>query len=172
MSRRRGFTLLELMTVIVVIGILAVMLVGATEKVRSRIEKFRCSGNLRTLHVAVNAYVQQNGQWPQINTALAKNQSFAYADAWIKALEPFGAARGAWLCPTLRRTWGEPDFKTPETSRTDYMPTPFDSKQFTPFKWSRQPWFIEKGDLHGNGNLMIFPDGHIAELNEMVKVKK
>ena len=33
---------------------------------------------------------------------------------------------------------------------------------------SRQPWFIETGDVHGNGNLIIFTDGSIAETNNVL----
>ncbi len=38
----------------------------------------------------------------------------------------------------------------------------------TPHKWPRQPWFIETGDVHGNGNLIIYTDGSIGETNDLV----
>ena len=33
-----------------------------------------------------------------------------------------------------------------------------------------QPWFVESGDVHGNGNLIIFPDGHVQELGDFLSV--
>ena len=28
----------------------------------------------------------------------------------------------------------------------------------------RQPWFVEVGDIHGNGNLMVFADRRVSDL--------
>ena len=33
----------------------------------------------------------------------------------------------------------------------------------------REPWFAEVGDVHGNGNLIIFTDGSISDLNTVAK---
>jgi hypothetical protein len=57
-----------------------------------------------------------------------------------------------------------PDYSKPENAPLDYMPMPFDDKPTTPHQWSRQPWFVEIGDVHGNGNLIIFTDGSISDL--------
>jgi hypothetical protein len=40
----------------------------------------------------------------------------------------------------------------------------FDDKPMTPFQWPRQPWFAEIGNVHGNGNLIVFADGSISDL--------
>jgi hypothetical protein len=32
-----------------------------------------------------------------------------------------------------------------------------------------KPWFAEIGDVHGNGNLIIFTDGSISELKNFMK---
>ena len=65
-----------------------------------------------------------------------------------------------------------PDPAKPK-ERIDYYPTPFDNKEITPHRWAEQPWFIERGAVHGAGNLMIFPDGSVKTLDEfMAKVKK
>ncbi len=173
MHRSRGaFTLLELATVLVIIAILSVMLLGAVENIRARVEQAVCINNLKTLHVAANGYIQQYGHWPQINPALLQTNRPAYEGAWLKALEPFGAAQKVWVCRTMSHLLGnEPDWKTPETSRLDYTAMPFDAKPFTPFQWSRQPWFVEKGNAHGEGNLIIFTDGHVGKLNDLLPKK-
>ena len=63
---------------------------------------------------------------------------------------------------------GSPDYLTSGNERIDYVPTPFDDKPTTPHEWPRQPWFIETGDVHGNGNLIIFTDGSIAETKNVL----
>src|ERR1700730_521281 len=38
----------------------------------------------------------------------------------------------------------------------------------TPHEWPTQPWFIETGDVHGTGNLIVFTDGSISDLKTIV----
>jgi hypothetical protein len=47
------------------------------------------------------------------------------------------------------------------------MPTEFDDNAFTPYSWSTQPWLIEVGDFHGDGNYIMYPDGSITTLNRI-----
>ncbi len=37
-----------------------------------------------------------------------------------------------------------------------------------PFAYPRQPWFIESANVHGNGQEIIFPDGHIEEAIDII----
>lgn len=122
--------------------------------------------NLRSLYSAAEMFVQQNGSWPQIpigDDSDAADQ--AHARNWIQALAPFGPKQQTWVCPTIQNLMGNPDLNKPENVRIDYMATTFDSKPLTPHQWPRQPWFAEVGDVHGNGNLIIFTDGSISDLN-------
>ena len=163
----RAFTLLELLAVMILIAILATMLLPLLSQIQNRIEKVGCMNNLRSLHVAANLYLQQNGKWPQIDPQLLKSTTHEYDVEWIQALTPFGGPRASWICPTVQRQLRGPDYTQPKFTRIDYLATPFDDKPNTPLKWSSQPWFVEKGDVHGNGNLLIFPDGSISELKNM-----
>lgn len=56
--------------------------------------------------------------------------------------------------------------------RIHYTPTMFDDKQGTPYKWPKQPWLIEIGDMHGNGALAGFPDGSTRAINDILPPKK
>lgn len=164
----RGFTLLELAVVIGIIAILAVLSVPVISKLRSRAQRVQCAANLKSLAVSANLYLQQNNDiWPQIPIADGQ-ASEDYANAWFTALEPFGITRKTWICPTMQSDMGSPDYSTSDTARIDYFTTPFDDKPGTSHKWARQPWFIERGDVHGNGNLMIFADGSISDLKTVV----
>ena len=157
------------MTIIVIIAILAVLFFPAIKSMMNRTDAVRCMANLRNLYYGANSYVQQNGFWPQISTALVKEPGGKYAEAWRTALEPFGVTKEIWICPTVQRELQNPDYTKPESARSDYLATPFDAKPRTPYTWPTQPWFVERGDVHGNGNLMIFTDGSISTLNEMRK---
>lgn len=164
-SRRAAFTILETFGVIVVIGILATLLIPVISSARARAQRAKCTANLHTLYVATNLFVQQYNSWPQIRWSGAANRSVSnYANEWIATLAPFGVQRESWICPTIQDLLKSPDYSRPENARIDYMPMPFDDKPTTPHQWSRQPWFVEAGDVHGNGNLIVFTDGSIDDM--------
>jgi prepilin-type N-terminal cleavage/methylation domain-containing protein len=166
-----AFTLLELLTVMVIIAILAVLTFPILDAIRSRVEKSRCMGNLRTLYFGANAYVQQYGQWPQIPTTQYNSNRKAFEKAWVDALQAFQVPHAAWICPTVQRTTGNnADYDSEKTYRVDYIAMPFDSKPLTPYRWPQMPWFVEKGDVHGHGQLIIFTDGSTRELGEMANL--
>jgi prepilin-type N-terminal cleavage/methylation domain-containing protein len=163
-DRSVAFTLLELLIVIVVIGILATLLIPVISTMKSRAQRAQCMANLRSLYVAANLYVQQNGSWPQISMAIESDSSERdYANAWISALAPFGPSQKTWICPTIQELLGNPDLSDSQNARVDYIAMTFDDKPTTPHQWPRHPWFIEPQDVHGNGNLIIFTDGSISD---------
>jgi prepilin-type N-terminal cleavage/methylation domain-containing protein len=164
-----GFTLMELLTAIVIITILLVMLFPALQGVQSRMEKVRCMSNLRGLYGACSVYIQQHGHWPQIDPNLIGTDKKAYTEAWIAALQPMGIAPKNWICPTVQRSSNDPDYTQENSIRIDYIATPFDDKNYTPYRWPSQPWFVENNDAHGSGNLIIFTDGSIRDLNDVKK---
>jgi len=165
----KGFTLLELASAILIIMILVTLLVPAYEQVRMRTDKVNCMNNLRQLYVGANSYVQEHGSWPQVNPALLSatdnNAYNDYYEAWVQDFLPFGIGRGTWICPTVERDLGGPDYTQPANYRTDYIAMPFDNKHITPYKWPFYPWFIERGNVHGNGNLFIQSNGAVNEVN-------
>lgn len=166
---RAAFSVMELLVVIAVIGILVVLVLPVVSSVRERAQRANCTANLKTLATGVNLYIQQNGNWPQMDQTTASGTDEQIADWWVHQLEPFRVSRKSWICPTIQNLLGNPDYNQPENARRDYLSTFFDNKPMTPFEWPTQPWFIESGDVHGNGNLMIFPDGSVSDLKTVVK---
>lgn len=160
----RGVTLLELITVLLVIAILAVILLPVYAQIRQRTQKASCIGNLRSLHVAADLYVQEHHHWPQIKSKGVERKEVA--TNWISALEPYGLKQINWICPAVQQLLQSPDLTDHDNARLDYVATPFDSKPQTPYQWANQPWFIETADAHGNGNLILFPNGRIQELGD------
>jgi prepilin-type N-terminal cleavage/methylation domain-containing protein len=165
----RGFTLLEVFVVVVIIAILAALLLPVFSKMRARAQRVQCTANLKSLYVAAESYVQQYGSWPQIPVSDSDSAEQDYANAWIAALAPFGPTQKTWICPTIQALLGDPDLSQQENVRLDYVATPFDDKPMSPRQWARQPWFAEVGDVHGNGNLIVFTDGSVSDLKTVAK---
>ena len=165
----RGVTLLELVTVILVILILGVILLPVYSAVQRRTDKAACLANLRSLHTAANLYLQEHHMWPQVKSEGVEPEDFA--TTWVATLKPYGLSEINWVCPTIQRELQNPDLTVHDNARIDYRAMPFDTNPQTPFRWS-MPWFVESGDMHGNGNLMIFPDGHEQELGDFKEMMK
>jgi prepilin-type N-terminal cleavage/methylation domain-containing protein len=159
----RAFTLTELMVVIAIIAILALCVMRAVGSATDRANVVRCVANLRNLHIALNNDVIDQGQWPQCPYEAGAD---GYDDWWIKELGKYNISQASWQCPTLMRSdrEGKPDDKI-RRMKIHYVPTAFDDNPATPRKWARQPWLIEVADAHGEGNLMVFPDGAIIGSN-------
>jgi type II secretory pathway pseudopilin PulG len=173
-GRKVAFTLLEVFIVLVIIAILSVLLLPAISAFRARAQRVQCMANLRSLYAASELFIQQNGSWPQI--AMPDDDSDSadqqHAKAWIAALAPFGPTQKSWICPTTQNLLGNPDLSDSANVRIDYVATTFDDKPSTPHQWPRQPWFAEVGDVHGNGNLIIFTDGSISDLKTLAAKPK
>lgn len=160
---QRAFTLLELITVILVVSILILLTLPVIDQVKRRAEKTRCIGNLHGLWVATNSYLQDHRIWPQVAVTPGSDPS-ASATAWIEILKPYGLSQVNWICPTIQYNMHAPDLADHDNVRVDYTAFPYSKNPQDPFRYSTSPWFVENGDVHGNGNLLIFPDGHSIEL--------
>lgn len=167
--RLAGVTLLELMTVLVVIAIVATMIFPIVTHMAQRMERSHCTMNLRSLYVGAELYLQDHHQWPQIDPSLESAGSNEYDREWIAALAPYKVSKDVWICPSVQKAM-EQGTKAGDklAERIDYSATPFDDKEVTPHLWSGQPWFVERNSIHGEGNLIIFTDGSIRALDEIV----
>ncbi len=159
------------MTVVVVISILAIMGVGVAKDIQRRAEHAKCAANLRSLYAAANVYVQDNSSWPQVDYRLLRDDETAYYKSWMQKLEKYGLAQINWLCPTIQREMGNPDMKDPQNLRIDYIASPFDDRPIAPFEYPHQPWFAERGDPHGKGNLIIMTNGQVVSLRELLGIQ-
>ena len=68
----RGFTLVELLIVIVILGILAGIVVFAVGNLTSNAKTNACATEKTTVHTAVEAYKAQNGSYPSGATPTAR----------------------------------------------------------------------------------------------------
>lgn len=65
MARRPGFTLVELLTVLAVLSVLAAVLLPAIASIRAAAMKVVCTSRLRDLTLACNAYLMEERAYPQ-----------------------------------------------------------------------------------------------------------
>ena len=63
-SRHAGFTLVEIMIVLVIIGLLAAMGIPALMRVKSQSQYTAAANDLRTFTAAFNTFSMEEGMWP------------------------------------------------------------------------------------------------------------
>ena len=156
------------MTVIIIIALLVTMIVPMMGEMRSRAQRANCVNNLRGLYAAASACLDSTQQWPQVAPKLILDDPPEYARRWVAALKPYGLAPTNWVCPTIQSQLGNPDINSRDGARVDYLATPFDVNPILPRKYATQPWFVERGDVHGDGNLVILASGAVKSLSELV----
>ena len=62
--KRRGFTIVELLVVITIIGILTSLLLPAVQAAREAARRVRCSNNLKQLGIGFHSFAAANGGFP------------------------------------------------------------------------------------------------------------
>ena len=63
-KKDKGFTLVELLIVIVILGILATVTVFAVQGITTRGKEATCDADYKTYETAIQAYYAQNGAFP------------------------------------------------------------------------------------------------------------
>ncbi len=153
----RAITLLEMLAVLGVLAVLATLIFPVLETIRPRVERVVCMNNLRNLHLAFSDYATSG--WPQIPKEIELG-SMKEQRWWLdKTKKELGLSEKSWQCPTIRREF----LTSPEEDRPliHYLPTPFSAEPNRANKSALMPWFIEIGDAHGQGNLLVRQNGTV-----------
>lgn len=152
-----AFTLVELLAVVAILAILAALFFPAAQYVMPRVDRAICMSKLRSLQANFSSYATEG--WPQLPPGVPLG-SMAEQKWWVeKTREDFGLSLKDWQCPTIARGMKA----LPERDRPliHYLPTPFSGEPNRANKNLRMPWFIEIGNAHGEGNLLIRGNGAI-----------
>ncbi|MDR1281237.1 MAG: prepilin-type N-terminal cleavage/methylation domain-containing protein [Opitutaceae bacterium] len=78
-TRIAGFTLVELLTVIAIIGILAAIIIPVAGKVRDSARNAQCLGNLRQTGVAARLYIEDNKGMSPPTSSVYSDKLWPYA---------------------------------------------------------------------------------------------
>lgn len=80
----RGFTLVELLVVIAVIGVLVGLLLPAVQAARGASRRIECANNMRQIGLGVHQFAEVNGgRFPVVAHNIARSES------WVFKLAPF-----------------------------------------------------------------------------------
>lgn len=97
-STRSGFTLIEILIVLVVVTLLAAILFAVFARVREKGRSGVCQSNLKQIALAFQQYVQENdGRYPQPVTTQVNDQKLY----WVNCLSPYIKDRKVFFCPNL-----------------------------------------------------------------------
>lgn len=163
-----GFTILEIVIVLLIVLILAAFLLPNYPKILAAVQKAVCVSNMRSIHVGLSSYLQDHRDvWPQ---GPRPEQTAAWEKFWIGTLEKQGVSPRTWRCPAIsgRIATSEQAGSKTEEMHMHYAPTMFDDTPGIARKWTTQPWLIERADVHGAGPLICFPDGSVKDLRKVL----
>ena len=95
---RRGFTLLELLIVVVIIAVLAGVAFPVGRSMLAKSREAACLGNLRSIGVGLQLYLQDNNQ--KLPTLVLGRESKASEEPVLETvLLPYMESRDAFECP-------------------------------------------------------------------------
>ncbi len=165
-ARCEGKTLLELLLSIAILSLLLAVTVSFVwGPLRNKMERRSCESNLTSLHIALRVYLTDHSEWPQMTEKefdADDGSEEPFWQWWYAKLKPYHIGERQWMCPSDRRERNA-NLKPEERDvyESSYLPTMFESGATVPYEYMSQPWVIERGEFHSEGNLMIMPDGRI-----------
>lgn len=161
-----AFTVLELLAVVALVGILVVLATANYPALIARAQEARCMANLRTIHLGLTQYLNDHDSvWPQ---GPSPEDETVWSRFWLDTLARYDVTEKVWQCPSLRSMLLAGGMPEQERPRLHYIPTMFSAAKGIAYRWPTQPWLIERGDAHGKGALICFPDGSIKPFSKVL----
>jgi prepilin-type processing-associated H-X9-DG protein len=169
-SRRKAFTLLELVVVVGCIAIIAALIMPVLAKAKGHVQGASCKNNLHQTGLALQMYVSDNNIYPP---AVGGGPPFkTWADRLARE-NPLKWTNRSWHCPTYIAEGGQIVYQPPAANRGTFHAWSSYSYNAIGMSGSR---FIggqgfRKGEWLGLGDLnLTVPENRIASPSEMYAV--
>lgn len=168
---KRGFSLLEMLIVILMVAALASLSIPMYGYMRERARDASCIGNLRILQLGAATYMLDHDNiWPQMpgNLAFTEREEPMWK-WWHDEFKDYGVSKRHWICPSEVASTAQ-EHSITEEFYGSYIPTAFEATPNIAFYWTSQPWFIERGEMHGrnHGANIAMPDGSVRQAPSML----
>jgi type II secretory pathway pseudopilin PulG len=158
--KTKAFTVLDVVAAVAIIGILVLLAVPNFGNYLRKAQEVRCTANMRNITVALRGYLQDHGNvWPQ---GPSPEAGIAWENFWLGVLRSYGITDKTWQCPGIVAR------SEADAPRVHYTPTMFPPVPGIADRWATQPWLIERGEGHGHGALICFPDGSIKSFDKVM----
>jgi prepilin-type processing-associated H-X9-DG protein/prepilin-type N-terminal cleavage/methylation domain-containing protein len=113
-SNRDGFTLVELLAIIAIIGVLAALLLVGVSRAKEKAQRIQCVSNLRQLGQAMKLFIGDSHVYPLlINGGYWQGKDTEHFTSWNAALENelsthfpregWLEPKGVWDCPAAKK---------------------------------------------------------------------
>lgn len=101
MENRRGFTMIELLTTIAIVAILAAILLPVFTAAKDSARKSTCQSNLRQVSIAMALYLQDyDDRFAPPNYRIASDSSAENDRTWVQVLLPYVRSFTVFKCPS------------------------------------------------------------------------